>query len=730
MSSDIPPESTGAVVSWVPDVGTALTPHPPDVRTDGAVLPYPPPPLPASRDRSFDVALDPIDSGRSVPVPVDPPTPPPVDVERRPIIPPSFTRAQLPATVRHAAGRWAHITAYHLVRVPWYLPLILATATVGAVRLAARHAGWVSVAEQAPLRRAAVEAGDTATWLKLHKEARGTRRTRAMVLVAELAGVVLGATALPGVLAATPRPLVWLATAGVVVGLAQAGRPAGRPLIAPAVVTPRFRKLNADIVLRAYYAARLGAPDKPGQEITFGSAMAREGNGSRVAVDLPYGKGFGEAVKARDAIASGLDVATTQVFLIRDKTSHRRHVLWVADRDPLALPAGRTPLLACRPTDIWTPAPFGLDERGGKVTIDLLWNSILVGAQPRQGKTFTLRGLGLFAALDPYVKLSVFDGGGKPDWRRFALVADRCAFGLAPTRDGDPIDILRYTLRDIKTDVQDRYVRLSDLPADICPEGKLTRDIARDPRYGMPVRLLLIDEFQEYFNTGDSEADKEIADLLVYLIRVAPAAGVIIGTATQRPSGIGSGDTARKFTDFRDNHIVRFALRTGSWQVSDLVLGSGAFSEGLDSSTLLPEHKGVGMLRGASEHTPTVRTYLADAQDTEKILTVARAVRERAGMLTGHAAGHAPPTPARDILTDVLTVFGEDAGLHWQQITERLAAHMPEHYTDATPDAISAQLRALGAPSVDVKRHGQVLKGARRVALAELRDRRALPSGG
>ena len=74
--------------------------------------------------------------------------------------------------------------------------------------------------------------------------------------------------------------------------------------------------------------------------------MARDGDGSRVLVDLPYGKGLEDAVKAKDAIASGLDVTESQVFIHRDPTSHRRHTLWVADRDPLAVPVGRTPLLA------------------------------------------------------------------------------------------------------------------------------------------------------------------------------------------------------------------------------------------------------------------------------------------------------------------------------------------------------------------------------------------------
>jgi S-DNA-T family DNA segregation ATPase FtsK/SpoIIIE len=327
-------------------------------------------------------------------------------------------------------------------------------------------------------------------------------------------------------------------------------------------------------------------------------------------------------------------------------------VLWVADRDPLAVPVGRTPLLACEPTDIWKPAPLGLDERGQLVTVPLMWNSVLISALPRAGKTFSARLLALFAALDPYVKLSVFDAKGSPDWRKFALIADRCAFGLTPTRDGLPVEILLNTLQEIRRDVEDRYHRLSEMPTNICPEGKLTREIARNPRHRMPIRMVVLEEFQEYFDLG--EASKEIASLLVFLVKVAPGAGVILLDATQRPSGVGSGQVAQQFTSFRDNHALRFGLRTSSWQVSELCLGAGAYSEGLDTSTLLPQYKGVGILRGAADVSPTVRTYLADGQDAERILTAARVLRERAGTLSGMAAGQDTTAAARDVLGDVL----------------------------------------------------------------------------
>ena len=91
----------------------------------------------------------------------------------------------------------------------------------------------------------------------------------------------------------------WALLAAVLLPLlARAGRPADKRIIRPASTTPRFRVINTDVVLRAYYAAGLGHPDKPGQQVTFGAPMSRDGDGSRVLVDLPFGKGLEDAVKA------------------------------------------------------------------------------------------------------------------------------------------------------------------------------------------------------------------------------------------------------------------------------------------------------------------------------------------------------------------------------------------------------------------------------------------------
>jgi S-DNA-T family DNA segregation ATPase FtsK/SpoIIIE len=128
-----------------------------------------------------------------------------------------------------------------------------------------------------------------------------------------------------------------------------------------------------------------------------------------------------------------------------------------------------------------------------------------------------------------------------------------------------------------------------------------------------------------------------------------------------------------------------------------MVLGGGANSEGFDSSDLLPQYKGVGILRGATDETPTVRTFLADADDAERILLAARTLREQAGTLTGvrRRRDRGPPGPRRAPRrrqrvprrrgVDLLAGAGRPAG--------RAAARaLRRHH----PDAISAQVRAAG----------------------------------
>ena len=701
----------------------STTPEPEDTGREpgGEIVPFParnpaePPPPDSTSDTSFEVQLDagaggtpePVDAGEGIVLP-DP------GGEHYPVIPGHLR--SLPG-IGEALGRHGrrigHRASFHGIRAPRYLLLAAVWGVVGVVRLAGRQIAWWWLSEQDFLRSHAVAQADSREWMKLHREAKDTRRVRGTMLAAEAFAFLLAVLAL---MRFAPW-WGWLAVVAVVLpALARAGRPEDRPIISPATTVPRFRVLNADVVLRAHYAAGLGHPDKPGQRVDFESTMTRDGEGSRVKVVLPHGTGFDDAVKARPGLASGLDVAVSQVYLTCDKSSHRRYTLWVADRDPLAIPAGRTPLLDGKRRSVWQPAPFGLDERGRKVTLLLLWISILIGAQPRKGKTFSGRLLALYAALDPFVRMSVVDGKNSPDWNAFRKIAYHFIHGIVPSRDGDPVAQLIAALSEIKRHIQDTNEFLASLPVAECPEGKLTEELCAKYPKRLFVWMLVMEEFQNYFELPDQKLNAVIADLLSFIMAVGPSSGVIIASLSQKPSGIGAGDVQRLFNRYRDNHAVRFALKCGNRVVSDAILSGDAYAEGFDASALPvgKEFLGVGYLYGAADRTPTVRTYLADAENTEQIVTVARVLRERAGTLTGFAAGQDTGTPARDVLADVLAVFDADPALHWPVLAGRLGQQFPGRWADASADAISAQCRDLGVPSVQVKSGGLNRQGCRK----------------
>jgi S-DNA-T family DNA segregation ATPase FtsK/SpoIIIE len=615
------------------------------------------------------------------------------DKARRPVLPewvklPDQRKAVRKWAVRH----YGTVIGYHAVRIPCiYTPKLLAYAPRGAWRWSTAAGHWVFDYEGKPLRAAAVAAEDAADYLRL--SAVRDARVRLRGIIATLAGVV-GLVAALVLWVMAPTWMLLLAIATLTTTLGVAGAPADRPLIDRAKVTFRKRKLSSDIITRAFAAAGLTGKDTG---IAFPRPIGRDGDGWWVIVDLPYGKSFKDALAKRQSLASGIDIAATQLFLDPDLTSERRVSMWIADRDPLAVPAGKSPLLGATRVDFWKPFPWGVDERGNPVMATMLWLSFLVGAVPRQGKTFSARTIALAAALDPYVRLIVFDGKASPDWRKFALVAHRIGFGIVPRNGIDPVEHLVASLEELKADVEDRYHRLSELPLHICPEGKLTPELSRDKKLNMPLTLVVIDEVQEYLQ--HPTYGQLILDLLVYLARVAPAVGVSVMLSTQKPD-----DTACP-SKLRDQCQGRFSLRVGSWQVSDVVLGAGAYSEGLDASRLLKSHKGVGILKGMTDDAGIVRTYLADGRDAEAILTRANALRESEGTLSGDAAGEVTTARGADaILDDVAAVLGKAEAKVWlETIVDRLAQLNPAAYGDwaaleghAKSDQLATALKPYG----------------------------------
>ena len=348
-----------------------------------------------------------------------------------------------------------------------------------------------------------------------------------------------------------------------------------------------------------------------------------------------------------------------------------------------------------------------------------MWISVLIGAQPRRGKTFSARILALFAALDPFVKITVIDGKSSRDWLPFRYVAHRYVRGTHPDKSGDPVEKALEALREIDRHIVTVNDKLSSLPVSECPEGKLTEKLSR--KYAdLRVWMLVMEEFQMYFELESQPKNKEFATLLSRIQALGPSAGVIILSSSQKPSGVGAGDVQRLFNRYRDNHQLRFALRCGNRDVSMAILGSESYSDGYDASSLPlgDRFRGVGILYGLLDDAPTVRTHLADGEDAEVILLAARKLREKAGTLTGAAALEDIGAGESDIIADLLEVLGSDNGLWWETAAERLAEHFPDRHSDVTAEAVRSSCASRGVASVDVRwppgRSGTNRKGCRR----------------
>ena len=134
-----------------------------------------------------------------------------------------------------------------------------------------------------------------------------------------------------------------------------------------------------------------------------------------------------------------------------------------------------------------------------------------------------------------------------------------------------------------------------------------------------------------------------------------------------------------------------------------------SYKRGYDATVFRPKvDAGLGWLKGGEEGTPQIcRTYYLNIPDTEKIAARARDMRDRAGVLSGYALGEIDHSEARDVLADTLAVFGDDPGLHWDTLADRLAERWPDRYADLTGEAVS---RAAAQPRRSLG-HGEHRRG-------------------
>ena len=141
------------------------------------------------------------------------------------------------------------------------------------------------------------------------------------------------------------------------------------------------------------------------------------------------------------------------------------------------------------------------DARHRRIDLPLVWTSLLVGAIPRQGKTFAIR-LPAGLILDPHTRLYVFDGKGGKDWD----AAEQVAYRFVRGDDLDHAYAVRDHLAELMAEVQSRFARMATLDDDVCPESKITPAMSRDPNLGMPITAVIIDEVHVFQANGTNRS--------------------------------------------------------------------------------------------------------------------------------------------------------------------------------------------------------------------------------
>jgi DNA segregation ATPase FtsK/SpoIIIE, S-DNA-T family len=563
---------------------------------------------------------------------------------------------------RQALARQAiRDSAVRVALSPWRL---LRAVARGGVHAAREWRRWVRVGDY---REAAEQADKLAD---KYLEIRELSLFRWRITTAVLAAGGAGGTAV--VVVDGPRYL-WALAAVTALILAWAGRrKEGAPGRRPVLAGPRSLTWTMDpqVLVDAFRDAKLIGKD---ETLRLVERAHRQGKGWAITVDLPATRKAADVIKSRDALASALAVDEVQLIVerVRGRGGHAGRVaMWVADEDPYTGPPLPTPLRTAERWDAWVPVPFGRDARGRPVSLPLAWTSLLVGAIPRQGKTFATRLPAAGLILDPHTRLYVFDGKGGKDWKAAEQVAYRFVCGDDPAH----IEAVRDGLIELVAETQTRFARMGELPDEVCPESKITPQISRNPTLGMPITAVIMDEVQVFIEDTTRQdvgvrkttIGAYIADLLTYLAKKGPAAGIIVILATQRP------DSTTMPPRLRAVLGSRFALRVMDWRDSNIILGEQMNTRGYDSSKLLPSHKGVGILRpdgetetGAEVLAMTVRSHYMPNPEWRAICERGRALREAAGTLNGHAAGEtAQPiddAAALKALDSTLTVADPDS---------------------------------------------------------------------
>jgi S-DNA-T family DNA segregation ATPase FtsK/SpoIIIE len=189
----------------------------------------------------------------------------------------------------------------------------------------------------------------------------------------------------------------------------------------------------------------------------------------------------------------------------------------------------------------------------------------------------------------------------------------------------------------------------------------------------------------------------EVQAICEDLVRRGPALGIVPAFATQRP------DAKSLPTAISANAVLRFCLKVMGQTENDMVLGTSAYKNGVLATMFARTDRGIGYLAGEGDDPQIVRCFYVDAPTAERIVARARALRDRAGTLSGHALGEDPDPvdPAASLLADVLAVVPAGEGRVWN---ETVIARLVELRPEVRPPTASAAAPSARRPTTAPRR--------------------------
>jgi S-DNA-T family DNA segregation ATPase FtsK/SpoIIIE len=622
--------------------------------------------------------------------------------------------------VRRESAFLASWVGHHGLRLPFvYLPRFLARAGLGFGLCVRDLARWVTDAEN-KTTRAALMLGvkGTAEWKTLRKEhADGVRARLAGVaaagMVSGVGGVTLHTYTGPeGLTAAAVTVGAAALTAFGVVGTKHTAKP----------ITESHKgdvpKLTVDVVTDALLTLGLGSmgeAKRGNAEIKVLRIFPTTG-GVEIHIDLPPGATAADVIERKDRLASALRRPIDTVWPEGNPKAHPSRLnLFIADKGLSERDVAQWKYRNKGQTNVFEAFVIGEDQRGRPVSTNLMYNNGVVGGLPGMGKTFFLRVLILGASLDPRTELHIHELKGTGDLMPFAPIAHVCRAGDDP----DDLAALLADLKAVQAEMRRRAKIIRDLPRDVCPESKVTDELAAEGNpYGFKPLLFVIDESQLGF--GDPTLGAEISALTEDITRRGRALGIMLWLATQRPNkdAIPTGISALL--------SLRACLRVGDVTTNDMVLGTSMYKAGHRATIFSQEDKGIALLAGEKADPQLVRGAFIDGSLADKIVERARAIREAKGLLTGMAAGdEAADLDHSTILDHLLAVWPENdpewaTGKVWSdELAARLAESKPALYEGWDAAQVNAAAKRHGVTAKNVKRGTGVRKGLVRSEVAK-----------